>query len=117
MVSDFGGARSLLQGGITLLAVAFLIGCGAGDSDVEPSRANKAEVAIRSYLAEEFLYETWYPQVGGIDVAGRRASVATSLEAGGRSRGTARKICAAVLLSGEVKKVSVKFDSRTQTCP
>jgi hypothetical protein len=110
--------RSLLVGALASLAVAVWMGCGGSDSAVEQSRSNKAEVAIRNYLGEEFLYEDWYRQLGEIDVAGRRATVATALGPGRRNRGAAQELCEGVLASGVVTRASVGFgNGRAVACP
>jgi hypothetical protein len=120
IAADFRSPRALLVGGIASLAVVFWVGCGGGaDSRIEPPpRSNNAEVAIRRHLAEEFLYAEWYPQVGEVDVVGRRASVATTLGPGRRSPSAAREICSAVLSSGAVAKASVEAGAgRVRVCP
>jgi hypothetical protein len=117
LAPDSRRVRFLLLLGVASSTVLLLVGCGA-DSAIEPPHSNKAEVAIRGYLADEFLYEKWYAEVGEIDVVGRRASVATTLGPARRSRGIAREICSAVLSSGEVAKASVGFGvGRAQACP
>jgi hypothetical protein len=115
IASDSRRVKGVLAGASALLVVAFSTGCGA-ESQIEPPESNKAEVAIRRHLADGYLYEKWYAQVGEIDVVGRRAFVSTVVGAGRRS--FARQICAAVLSSGKVARVIVEFGpEKAQACP
>lgn len=102
--------------GVLCALIALLTGCGGGSYAVEPPESNPRETAIRTYLASEFLYESWYPSVGAVDVRRRIARVSTSL--GDADRGPAAAVCSAVLKSGEVKKVVVGFGAkRAYRCP
>jgi len=67
--------------------------------------------AIRAYLAEHFLYESWYPSIRSVTVHADTATVdATTGPAAGA-------ICRAVLASADVSVVRVQVDASTQgTC-
>jgi hypothetical protein len=105
IASELRLVRATFAAGVLALAMS---GCGGG-AGVEPPHSNKREVAIRRYLAEEFLYEKWYQAVGEIDVINRGALVSAAVGSGRKDAGAVREICQAVLSSGEVGEVIVRF--------
>lgn len=102
-----GYRRGAICAGALSLALVLLSGCGASNSDIEPPTSNHREAAIRTYLVDKFLYASWYPSVGAIDVRRRVAVVETTLGAG--ERGAAGDACSAVLQSHQVRKVVIRF--------
>jgi hypothetical protein len=71
--------------------------------------ASAADVAaaLRTYLAQHFLYASWYPSVGRIEVSRGRAIV-SSWHLDRSAVATAERICVALLSSRRVAKATVK---------
>lgn len=95
------------------------IGCGGADDgtpEVTPAPSNRAEIALRAYLLQNFAAEEWSPRLGEVDVKHRRAVVSTTLR--GDERETAAEVCSAALSSKQVKRVEVRYRrDRTEACP
>lgn len=74
---------------------------------------------LRTYLAQHFIYASWYPQVGRIDVSRTGVTVSSWHLGGGRSgAAAARRICEAVLKSRQVSKAWVRYGERgIVVCP
>jgi hypothetical protein len=68
---------------------------------------------IREYLANHFIFKGWYRQVHGVTLGSSVATVLTSLPAGGKGRGSAAKVCRAVLASKHAERVVVLYGSKS----
>lgn len=86
---------------------------------IEARRSLRKEAAIRTYLADRFIFEAWYSQVREIVVRDGSAAVFATLSSGGEGRaGIANEICTAVLASGLVGEVRVRDGPRfSVACP
>lgn len=83
----------------------------------EPQAWERAVAGIRTYLARDFVYESWYPRIRDILANGRRAVVFALLPKTARGRAVAGRICGAVLSSHRVRAAKVIFSRASVACP
>jgi hypothetical protein len=89
-------------------------------ADSTPSVARAASTpdpgpAIRTYLAEHFIYSSWYTSVRSVEALGHGVDVALSPGVDGIA--TARDICRVILKSGYVAQVVVRASATiSATC-
>jgi hypothetical protein len=100
-----------------LMVQGALGGCGAAPP-AEPSSGSASSAAIRAYLADHFIYKSWYASIRRIDATQGTAIVVASLPAGAERKARAVEICAAVLSSRRVRRVVVRDTSASSVvCP
>jgi hypothetical protein len=111
-----------VKGGFPLVLVLLLLGLiGCGDADdgtppIQPSSSNRAEIALRAYLAQNFAAEEWSVRLGTVDVRHRRAVISTTLD--GDEAEAATELCSAVLSFERIKHVAVRYGrDRAEVCP
>jgi hypothetical protein len=111
----------MVKRGFPLVLALLLLaatGCGgSGDAapEIVPVPSNRAEIALRAYLAHNFAGEDWSVRLGMVDVRHRRAVISTTLE--GDEREDAAEVCSAVLSFKPIRRVAVRYGrSRTEAC-
>jgi hypothetical protein len=78
-------------------------------AELEPRRSSGMAAAIRTYLARQFLYKDWYPNVREVEVRRHVAFVSTWRLKLSEGKATPRRICAAIISSHRVRKAWVQF--------
>jgi hypothetical protein len=107
--------RSLRPQPVLWLAVA-LAGCGGAPSPdpganrvAAPYPDSASGASIRRYLAERFLYETWYGSVRNVTAKSSTATISVDLPEDASGEADARRVCSAVLSSHRVLRVVVRY--------